>query len=173
MIPLRAAAKQGGSWVIWYVLTIHVVWAFLLLHSPTPGFSTPVHGLEVILPRYWLAAALLLISASAWWGSRQPTGLRGWVALIPQQAATVATAASAIHAAAIAQYSDGVPRAWPFILADQLPAIMLLALHTAAVIEHSLPPGRLAGVRPWQRYPTSLLLTLLGSLLLLGLLATR
>ena len=46
---------------------------------------------------------------------------------------------------AVAHYGDGVPRPRLFILADQIPAVLTMVLHTAAVIEmHARLPAGMA-----------------------------
>jgi hypothetical protein len=55
--------------------------------------------------------------------------------LLPQQALLTFSAYAAVVAVAVAHYGDGVTRPRPFILADQVPAVFAMVLHTAAVIE--------------------------------------
>jgi len=45
------------------------------------------------------------------------------------------SACAAVIAVAVAHYGDGVPRPRLFILADQVPVILTMVLHTAAVID--------------------------------------
>ena len=45
------------------------------------------------------------------------------------------SAYAAVVAVAVAHYGDGVTRPRLFILADQVPAVLAMVLHTAAVIE--------------------------------------
>jgi len=72
---------------------------------------------------------------AAWAITRHQPSWQTLAALLPQQAILTASAYAAAAAVITAQYGDGVLRPRPFILADQAPAILTFALHTAAVVE--------------------------------------
>lgn len=57
---------------------------------------------------------------------------------LPQQSLLIMSALEAIQAVVTQQYTDGVLRAWAFILADQLPRILLATCHSHALIESAL-----------------------------------
>jgi len=70
------------------------------------------------------------------WGvTRRRPSWQGLATLLPQQAIMTFSAYAAVVAVAAAQYGDGVTRPRLFILADQVPAVLTMVLHTAAVIE--------------------------------------
>lgn len=122
-------------WIIWYAVLLHITWGCLLLASQAPYGATALHVYHWV-PRGVLAAALFAASGLAIWGGtqRRPSW-QGLAALLPQQALLTFSAYAAVVAVAVAHYGDGVTRPRPFILADQVPAVLAMVLHTAAVIE--------------------------------------
>jgi hypothetical protein len=144
------AKKAGGgrlrvshAWIIWYAVTLHVVWGCLLLVSPSVYGPTALH-IFADMPRGLMAAVFFLASGLAVWAvtQRQPS-LRTLAALLPQQGLLTLSAYCAVAAVLVAQYGDGVTRPPIFILADQAPAIIAFILHTAAIIEiHASSPDR-------------------------------
>ena len=122
-------------WMIWYAVLLHTLWAFLLLASRKPYGATPLHVYSP-LPRVLMAGVLLAASALAAWAiTRHQPSWQTLAALLPQQAILTASAYAAVAAVVAAHYADGVIRPRPFILADQAPAILAFALHTAAVVD--------------------------------------
>jgi hypothetical protein len=122
-------------WIVWYAVLLHTLWACLLLASLKPYGATALHVYSP-LPRLVTAAALLIASALAAWAiTRRQPSWQTLAALLPQQAILTASAYAAAAAVVAAHYADGVIRPRPFILADQAPAILIFALHTAAVVE--------------------------------------
>jgi hypothetical protein len=70
------------------------------------------------------------------WGvTRRQPSWQGLASLLPQQAIMTFSAYAAVVAVGVAHYGDGVPRPRLFILADQVPAVLTMVLHTAAMIE--------------------------------------
>jgi hypothetical protein len=140
-----ASARAGAAarewlrvrpvWIIWYAVLLHITWGCLLLASPVPYGATALHVYHWV-PRVVLAAALFAASGLAMWGvTRRRPSWQGLAMLLPQQAMLTFSAYAAAVAVAVAQYGDGVPRPRLFILADQVPAVLTMVLHTAAVIE--------------------------------------
>jgi hypothetical protein len=122
-------------WIIWYAVLLHITWGCLLLASRDPYGATALHVYHWV-PRVVLAAALFAASGLAiWGGTRRRPSWQGLAALLPQQAILTFSAYAAVVAVAVAHYGDGVPRPRLFILADQVPAVLAMVLHTAAVIE--------------------------------------
>jgi hypothetical protein len=128
------------NWIIWFAVALHTTWGCLLLASSEPYGATALHAFGGI-PRLAMAVVLFLASGLAAWGvTRHPPSLRSLVALLPQQALLTISAYAAVVAVIEAHYPDGVIRPRMFILADQAPAIIVLILHTAAVLEmHARP----------------------------------
>ena len=130
-------------WIIWYAVLLHITWGCLLLASQVPFGATALHVYHSV-PRIVLAAALFAASGLAIWGvTRRRPSWQSLATLLPQQAIMTFSAYAAVVAVAVAHYGDGVPRPRLFILADQIPAVLTMVLHTAAVIEmHArLPAG--------------------------------
>ena len=122
-------------WIIWYAVLLHITWGCLLLASRVPYGATALHVYHGV-PRVVLAAALFAASGLAMWGvTRRRPSWQGLATLLPQQALMTFSAYAAVVAVAVAHYGDGVPRPRLFILADQVPAVLTMVLHTAAVIE--------------------------------------
>jgi len=70
--------------------------------------------------------------------------------LIPQQFVLMMSAFGAIAAIMHSTFADGVPRPRGFILADQSPAVLAAAFHTAAIIERYVRRAS-----PWNHGPGS------------------
>ena len=135
-------------WIIWYAVLLHTMWGCLLLVSGRPYGATALH-IFALLPRDVMAAVLFLASGLAAWGvARRQPSWRTLAALLPQQTILTVSACAAIVAVVVAQYGDGVARPRLFILADQAPAILVVILHTAAVVDlHArLPAGQALAV---------------------------
>ena len=122
-------------WIIWYAVLLHITWGCLLLVSRVPYGATALHVYQWV-PRIVLAAVLFAASGLAMWGvTRRRPSWQGLASLLPQQAIMTFSAYAAVVAVAVAHYGDGVPRPRLFILADQVPALLTMVLHTAAVVE--------------------------------------
>ena len=122
-------------WIIWYAVLLHITWGCLLLASQVPYGATALHVYHSV-PRIVLAAALFAASGLAIWGvTRRRPSWQSLATLLPQQAIMTFSAYAAVVAVVVAHYGDGVPRPRLFILADQVPAVLTMVLHTAAVIE--------------------------------------
>jgi hypothetical protein len=136
--------SSGLRLIIWYAICLHCLWAVLLLSDRATTGATPVHVYHAV-PRWLLVAILLTASVLAAYGvtRRRPTR-PALVALLPQQALLVISAAGAVTAVIVAQYGDGVIRARSFILADQAPVILAVLLHTAAVLAILVRANRMA-----------------------------
>ena len=113
-------------------IILHLTWGSFLLFTKEPANTTPVHqtvgifGVTAAAIIYLFAAscaiiALILKSREAYWF------------LLPQQAIILASTAGALYAIETQHYADGVARPWTFILADQLPILLLAIFHTIAV----------------------------------------
>jgi hypothetical protein len=136
--------SPGLRLIIWYAICLHCLWAVLLLSDHAATGATPVHVYHAV-PRWLLVAILLAASGFAGYGvtRRRPTR-PALVALLPQQALLVISAAGAVTAVVAAHYGDGVTRARSFILADQAPVILAMLLHTAAMLAILVRANRMA-----------------------------
>lgn len=121
--------------MLWYGVSVHILWGGLLLMSPRPANTTPL-GLFSAAPHLITAALMLTAAVTAVAGLMQPApGMRSLGLLLPQQMLLLLTAFSALDAVIGSAYSDGVIRSRAFIGADQLPIVIIVVMHTAALIE--------------------------------------
>lgn len=111
-------------------IALHLAWGGLLLYSPAPGGATPIHQTVVAFGRYPAAIVLFVVAALAL--ASIVFNLSSWF-LLPQASILIAASAGGLYAVSVSHYADGVMRPWPFILADQLPTILLAVFHTVAV----------------------------------------
>lgn len=124
--------------IIWCAIALHTLWGCLLLISGEALGATALHGFAD-LPRLLTAAILFAVAGLAAVATLRVT-MRGprvltLVLLLPQQAVLTVSATSSVMAVIHGRYADGVPRPWYFILADQAPVILTMALHTIAVVQ--------------------------------------
>ena len=133
-------------WIIWYAVLLHFAWAVLLVTGNTVLGTTPVHAFSFIGNNVAIAIVLILVAGSATAGlvsGKQP--YHQALAATPQQFLLLISAGGAVDAVIRGQYADGIERPWVFILADQLPSILVAFVHTLALLD-------LAGIRlRWMR----------------------
>jgi NADH:ubiquinone oxidoreductase subunit K len=110
-----------------------MMWAILLLFGKEVLYSTPASAIAG-LGQYGAAAVLFVSSLLGVIGYRK-SGLIE--TLLPQQAILMLSAAASLHASALSQYADGIPRPFLFIFADQLPTILAAVLHLVALLYES------------------------------------
>ncbi len=136
--------RRGGWLVLTYAIILHATWGVLLVTSDHKLRATPLtYVLEVFGQRAG-GLAFLAAAAAALWGMFRP-GWRGFYASVPQNAMLFLAASAGIVAVASGHYPDGVVRPQEFILADQIPMILIAPLHAAALaFYHGAPWGR-----PW------------------------
>ena len=118
---------------------LHGAWGLLLLSVPTDINATPLGLFHALLeaPRleggcYLLAA---LLGSRMLWQRNVPAAWLPVIAL-PQQILLLLSVSSALMAVLQSQYADGVPRPWPFILADQAPVLIFAGVHAAALWQY-------------------------------------
>lgn len=129
---LRAAGLLLG---VWYAVFLHCVWAVALLASGAALNATAVHGPALLFPnRYGLALLLAVVAWSAVAGVFMPLGIPKILLLIPQQIMLGLSASAAMYAVVVGHYADGTPRSSLFILADQVPAILALLVHSLSIL---------------------------------------
>lgn len=127
--------RTQTRWVLWYGVAVHILWGWLLLVSQAPVHTTPL-GLFAGAPRWLVAPLMLAAAASAVAGLMQHApGLRSLCLLLPQQGLLLLTAWSASGAVLASAYADGVLRSRAFIAADQMPIVLVVVVHSAALIE--------------------------------------
>jgi hypothetical protein len=112
---------------------MHVLWAVLLLVDEQSFGATALNGLDSLTSNVAVIAILLFVaSGMAVWSTFVAPPSAALLAL-PQQAVLYLTTVNAIQAVTSAQYADGVPRSWAFILADQSPIFALVILQSVAI----------------------------------------
>ena len=127
----------GGPLIILYAVILHLSWGVLLLLDDSAGWATAVHSVLVWLGSTYATAAVMFavaIAAVAGLHRRLAHSLWGVGLMLPQQAVLFMSAVGAIQAMALSSFADGVVRPNPFIIADQLPAVLIAILHTIGIL---------------------------------------
>ena len=131
------------SIMVVYAITLHLVWAFILLFDDAATNATAVHALfRYIHPTLFLS---YVIGAAAFAALLALFSEKPWIVilLLPQQILLMMSAAGAIEAIWLAQFADGVIRPRAFIAADQFYSILAAVGHTAAITFHALGSDRI------------------------------
>ncbi len=125
---------RSSHLVIWYAICLHWIWGTLLLMSPTPLWVTGIATIPSLgfVDASTVGAFYLAIAFMALMGLAAPKYV-GTIFLLPQQIVLVLSAYGAIHAMHTGAFADGVIRSTPFIIADQLPAVLLAVFHIISV----------------------------------------
>lgn len=136
----RIAKTSLGKYIIGATSLLHLGWGILLCISAEAGKSTPVDIFFRFLNRPTIVVLFLGVSLLAILFLRlrlgQTINARYLsLLLLPQQFVLLCSAGSGILATILGHYADGVARSWTFILADQLPSILIAVLYTTALIE--------------------------------------
>jgi hypothetical protein len=136
-------SESAARYVIGLVSFMYAAWAVLLVWLPGSGRATPVSPLSSLLS-YRAAAvavflgAVVLAQAAMWFHFHPRHALLPdrflVLALLPQQFLLLVSAFGGIRAAALGHYPDGTVRPWQFIMADQLPVILLALIYTTAMV---------------------------------------
>jgi hypothetical protein len=141
----RVSEAAIGRYVILFASLLHIGWAVLLVINPTAGQSTPVAIVIRVCGGPYRSAAVLVACAlvAMVFPFKQhrvsATAMAGL--LIPQQVILFMSAGAGIYAAANQRYADGVARGHEFILADQLPVILLALLYSVVILEAAFEPA--------------------------------
>jgi hypothetical protein len=128
-----------GKYVVLLASVLHLMWAALLVVDSAAERSTPVHIVSLVFGGPTRTAVVLVVVATLAmifpFLRHRVTNHALALMLIPQQMVLLLSAGNGIRATAISHYADGVGRPWAFILADQLPVILLAVLYSVAVLE--------------------------------------
>ena len=123
------------NWIVWYAIIQHAVWAFTLLVSDAPMGITAIDALRVftdnriVMASMYFAASLLSLRALL----RDKLDSNNVLLLIPQQFFLMLSAYGAVKSMWIGAFADGVIRPHEFLIADQLPAVLIGVMHTLAI----------------------------------------
>lgn len=124
--------------IISYAITLHLIWAGLVLGWPDQIQATPLNFLLFYIR--WPVLTFFLIGVAGWaaygsvYGAEYQKPWRRILHLIPQQVVLIVSAYAALWAVFSGHYADGTIRHWAFILADQVPQILVAIFHTAAIV---------------------------------------
>lgn len=121
---------------VWYAVALHLVWAALLLFSSAAQHATAVSAVSRLFPnRYGLAIILLTVAGCATIGIYlKKLSMTKIMMLVPQQLILGISAAGVLRAMYLSHFADGVQRPRDFLIADQLPAVLALLVHSATIL---------------------------------------
>jgi hypothetical protein len=140
----RVSEAAIGRYVILFASLLHIGWAVLLIINPTAGSSTPVAIILRVFGGPYRSAAVLVacaVVAMIFPFKKHRVSAEAMAGLlIPQQVLLFMSAGAGVYAAATQRYSDGVVRGHEFILADQLPVILLALLYSVVILEAAFEP---------------------------------
>lgn len=142
--PSLPTSHNWGHWLkgatmmgVWYAIVLHFTWAGLVLvTNNAPEHATAVSSVAELFPaKAGLAIVFSTVALCALISiyQRHLSPLK-IALLIPQQLILGVSAAGALRAMYLAHYADGVTRARGFIIADQLPAVLALLVHSATIM---------------------------------------
>jgi hypothetical protein len=147
VLAVRRKAHPTAALVIWSAAVLHSIEAGIIIWTPNADSSIGMASyLATASDRRVLSVLMLAASASAVVGAFK-RNLTAIFALLPQQTMLCITAVGALYFAVAGHYADGyVPNGGGvFILADQLPRVLLCLLHSVAFYQWINAPD-LAGV---------------------------
>lgn len=121
---------RNTKFVVWFAIVLHWVWGTLLLMGPAPlgvtAIATMTHWGVVTAQN--LGIFYLLTSLLAAVGLAAPKYI-GYIFICPQQIALFISAFGALSAMMTGTFADGVIRPTAFLVADQLPIVLLAVFH--------------------------------------------
>lgn len=124
---------SSHSVIILYGIVLHAVWATALFFDAAVRGVTAIWEISTWAPapytKFVLAAVAFLAGVALFFD-----GLRRTALLLPQQTILFLSAVGAVEAMYLSAYADGVLRPRAFLIADQLPAVLLAVAHTIAII---------------------------------------
>jgi hypothetical protein len=125
------------SLMIWQACIIHYIWGIALFVDERASWTTAINAITKYLPSVKFEASLIIIASTLALFSlmSQKRTVLTLVALVPQQVLMMVSAFGAIQASVYSQFADGVVRPFWFIFSDQSPYIVVMILHTLAILE--------------------------------------
>ncbi len=130
-----------GKYIILAACILHYGWAFLLAWEVEAAKATPTAVLVNIFGGRVGTVLVLVVVASlafAFLCQRAYRPISSFLygnMLFPQLWLLLMSASSGIYSAWVGHYADGVARAPAFILADQMPIVILCLLYGCAIME--------------------------------------
>lgn len=121
-------------YIFWLISILHFLWGIIVLLYPESYNTTPIFFIgEFLGGRYITGICLLITGTLAFIGMlRSPYSQKHVAFFIPQQMFITIAAYGVIVTSIMGTYADGVLRPRMFILADQLPIIIMFLLHSFA-----------------------------------------
>lgn len=129
-------SRPGGLLFI-YACILQLVWSVLILYSPQALLVTPLLGLtQLIGINHIFVSSILFFTdlAAIYFLAKKDLKASNFIYLIPQQIILLLSAFGCLQAVILGHYADGVVRSHLFILADQLPNILIAFLYTIAIL---------------------------------------
>ncbi len=126
--------------IIWYAAALHIVWAVALLVDSSTQGVTAVSVAARMFGWPWTSVFMLTAAAMAIVGIIVPiTHCRcnTWF-MLPQQFLLILSAGGALSAMVQSKFADGVLRPRAFLIADQLPAILIAVAHVVVMIRMAI-----------------------------------
>lgn len=126
------------SWIIWYAILLQSCWGAMLIFSPIITDITAIHSTMLLFKHRGLLAVVYLIAAlgsAVSLTTDRFSPFKHFLMLLPQQFLLLISALGAANAMYLSQFADGVIRPRQFLIADQLPSVLIALLHTCAIIE--------------------------------------
>ena len=120
--------------VVTVAALMHLVWAYCLLVDPSSINVTAMYGIKflalslptTILVLYAVAAlALCALPLRSGWGRV--------LCILPQQVILLISAVGVLRAMWFGEFADGTLRTSPFLIADQIPVLLLAGFHMLSV----------------------------------------
>lgn len=112
------------------------VTALFILFYPQPLIVARLGIFYKLFSQPSIGALLMLLAVlCATYGLTIKNSLKRFLLFIPQQFFLLLTTGSVVDFVVMQHYADGVPRAWQFILQDQLPTIILTIGYFFAIID--------------------------------------
>ena len=127
--PRKLSYKPRIS-IIWYVILVHAIRGILLLFSNEPANITTIHMVVTLDLASVRGIGILFLSVACL--ALQGLYIPGKAAipfLLPQGIVVALSALGATKAMLVGTYADGVVRSPIFIMADQIPAVIIAALY--------------------------------------------
>lgn len=119
---------------VWFAVCLHFIWAVTLLATESARKTTGIWALSQLFPnRYGLAFLLLVVAGCATTSLFMRLSLAKILLLAPQQIFLGVSAAGAIRAMVLSHFADGVVRPTGFLVADQVPVVLALVVHSATI----------------------------------------
>ena len=120
--------------IIFFAIIQHFLWAMMLLYDEEVEQVTALSALTPFIIVYRGVVLLLLVAILAASSIFVENRIYRTIMMIPQQFVLVVSAMGAMDAMIRGTFADGIAHPRSFIVADQIPAVLLCIFHTVAII---------------------------------------